>query len=209
MYYVKLKDLIDGEAVELGTVIDVRDGTHDSPKPQDVGYPLVTSKHLMGYDIDLQAPNLISEKDYEKINERSKVEQYDVLMSMIGTVGLISFVSRSEINFAIKNVALFKTSKRLELVYYFLLYLKSKETMQNIEKCLAGSTQKYISLGELRKMKIVIPKDDILQELNTFVEPLIRKICLNVKENQRLIALRDCLLPRLMSGELDVSDLDI
>lgn len=139
IFYEKWKEKLSGELAELSTVIDVRDGTHDSPKAQDEGYPLVTSKHLKGYDVDLQTPNLISEEDYIKINDRSKVDQYDVLMSMIGTIGLVSFVSRSEINFAIKNVALFKTSKKKEFIYYFLMYLKSKETMQNIEMLLSGT----------------------------------------------------------------------
>lgn len=75
-------------------------------------------------------------------------------MSMIGTIGLISFVADQNIDYAIKNVALFKTSKTPELAYYFLTFLKSKKTQQYIEMCLAGSTQKYISLGELRKMPI-------------------------------------------------------
>lgn len=209
IFYEKWKENLSGELAELSTVIDVRDGTHDSPKAQDEGYPLVTSKHLKGYDVDLQTPNLISEEDYIKINDRSKVDQYDVLMSMIGTIGLVSFVSRSEINFAIKNVALFKTSKKKEFVYYFLMYLKSKETMQNIEMCLAGSTQKYISLGELRKLKISVPTDELLMQFNSIVEPMISKICINVEENRRLTELRDTLLPKLMSGDLDVSDLEI
>lgn len=41
-------------------------------------------------------------------------------MSMIGTVGVVSFISRQEINFAIKNVALFRTSQRVELTLIYL-----------------------------------------------------------------------------------------
>ena len=62
----------------------VRDGTHDTPKQVDKGYKLVTAKHINNGQIDLSDAYLISEKDYLKINERSKVEQWDVLMSMIG-----------------------------------------------------------------------------------------------------------------------------
>ena len=129
-------------------------------------------------------------------------------MSMIGTVGLVSFISRKEINFAIKNVALFRTSQDEELAYYFLLYLKSKDTKQYIEACMAGSTQQYISLTELRKMPIVVPGEEI-SEFNSVVKPMIDTICSNVRENQRLTEIRDSLLPKLMTGELDVSELDI
>ena len=207
-YYENWKMSLTGEAVELSKVIDVRDGTHASPKPQDEGYPLVTSKHLFEYDVDLESPNKISQDDYDKTNERSKVEHHDVLMSMIGTVGVVSFISRQEINFAIKNVALFRTSQREELAYYVLLFLKSKDTKQYIKSCMAGSTQQYISLTELRKIPIIVPGEEI-KEFNLVIKPIIDMICANVIENRRLSELRDTLLPKLMSGELDVSDLDI
>lgn len=207
-YYENWKMSLTGEAVELSKVIDVRDGTHASPKPQDEGYPLVTSKHLFEYDVDLESPNKISQDDYDKTNERSKVEYHDVLMSMIGTVGVVSFISRQEINFAIKNVALFRTSQKEELAYYVLLFLKSKDTKQYIKSCMAGSTQQYISLTELRKIPIIVPGEAI-KEFNLVIKPIIDMICANVIENRRLSELRDTLLPKLMSGELDVSDLDI
>ncbi|WP_462371554.1 restriction endonuclease subunit S [Phascolarctobacterium succinatutens] len=194
---------------ELGSIIDVKDGTHDSPKPQTSGYLLVTSKHLLPYGVDRITPNRITEKDFKKINERSLVEQGDVLMSMIGTIGLISFVTEREIDYAIKNVALFKTSRTPNLAYYFLTFLKSNKTQQYIEMCLAGSTQKYISLGELRKMPIPVPDSETLECFNEIVSPMYQAIILNYKENYAFAALRDSLLPKLMSGEIDVSKIDI
>ena len=209
LYYEEWKQSVIGKKIELSAVIDVRDGTHASPKAQEKGFPLVTSKHLLEYDVDLISPNKISQKDYDKVNERSKVDYHDVLMSMIGTVGLVSFVSRKKVNFAIKNVALFKTSQKQEFAYYLLMYLKSSETQKYIKACLAGSTQQYISLAELRKMPILVPNVDELVKFNAVAEPIIDLICANVKENQRLVQIRDILLPKLMSGELDVSKLDI
>lgn len=197
------------DACELEKLIEVRDGTHDSPKPQTDGYLLVTSKHLLPYGVDRSTPNRIAEKDFKKINERSLVEQGDVLMSMIGTIGLISFVTDQTIDYAIKNVALFKTSKTPELAYYFLNFLKSKKTQQYIEMCLAGSTQKYISLGELRKMPIPNPDYVTLKHFNEIVKPMYQMIILNSQENITFSRLRDYLLVKLISGELDVSAIDI
>lgn len=194
---------------ELGSIIYVKDGTHDSPKPQTSGYLLVTSKHLLPYGVDRITPNRITEKDFKKINERSLVEQGDVLMSMIGTIGLISFVTEREIDYAIKNVALFKTSRTPNLTYYFLTFLKSNKTQQYIEMCLAGSTQKYISLGELRKMPIPVPDSETLECFNEIVSPMYQAIILNSQGNYAFAALRDSLLPKLMSGEINVSKIDI
>lgn len=150
-------DSLSGQSCILSEIIDIRDGTHDSPKATEHGYPLVTSKHLLPFGVDTSSANIISKADYDKVNERSKVNTGDILISMIGTVGLISYVIDSPVEFAIKNVGLFKTSQHPSLDLYILYYLKNKSTTQHIENCLAGSTQKYISLGELRKLPIVVP----------------------------------------------------
>ena len=202
-------DSISGKICALSEVIDIRDGTHDSPKTTDDGYSLVTSKHLLPFGVDISSANIISKTDYDKINERSKVNTGDILISMIGTVGLISYVIDSPVEFAIKNVGLFKTSQSPSLDLYILYYLKNNSTKHHIEKCLAGSTQKYISLGELRKLPIVIPPQKELGIYNSVIRPIVSKIALLVQENKRLANIRDTLLPKLMSGELDVSSIGL
>ena len=210
MLFDNFYDSLSGQScILLSEMIDIRDGTHDSPKATEHGYPLVTSKHLLPFGVDTLSANIISKADYDKVNERSKVNTGDILISMIGTVGLISYVIDSPVEFAIKNVGLFKTSQHPSLDLYILYYLKNKSTTQHIENCLAGSTQKYMSLGELRKLPIVVPSPDELAAYNLVVRPIVSEIALLVQENRRLSDLRDTLLPKLMSGELDVSGLDI
>lgn len=207
--YYKMFSEVNTVPVELSSIIDVRDGTHDSPKAQATGYYLITSKHLLPFGVDKASANHISKADFDKINERSLVETQDILMSMIGTVGLISYIPYETVDFAIKNVALFKTSHTPELAYYFLCYLKSERTLQYIEKCLAGSTQKYISLGELRKMPIYSPTSDEIRKFNYLVKPMFEEIVSRTYENTLLAEMRDTLLPKLMSGELDVSNIKL
>ena len=88
----------------LGTICDVRDGTHESPRFYSEGVPFVTSKNIVNGSLDLENTSYISEQDANEINKRSKVDSNDILMSMIGTIGnavLIDF----EPDFCIKNVA--------------------------------------------------------------------------------------------------------
>ena len=191
------------------SIVDVRDGTHDSPKPQAEGLPLITSKHLLPFGVDKDTANLISSADYSKINERSMVETHDILLSMIGTVGIVSLVTDTPVDFAIKNVGLFRTSQVPNLKWFIHSFLCSKATQQRIETFLAGSTQKYISLTELRKLPIRVPASDMLNAYNTTVTPLYKAIIGNYAENNLLAKIRDSLLPKLMSGELDVSAFDI
>ena len=64
----------------MNCVLDVRDGTHDSPKYYNEGIPFVTSKNLKNGTIDFSTCKLISKEDSLKYNERSRVDDYDILL---------------------------------------------------------------------------------------------------------------------------------
>ena len=189
-------------------VVDVKDGTHASPKVVNEGYPLITSKHINGDRLRIEEANLISETDYVEVNKRSKVDTGDILISMIGTVGLLYYVQDLDVNFAIKNLGLFKTSKTVEMQEYIYLYLKQTSMKNYIECRLAGTTQKYISLTELRKIPVLLPTCDLLHTFKEKIEPLLKMKQENINQNQSLVNIRSTLLPKLMSGEIRVSDLN-
>ena len=73
--------------VKANDVMDVRDGTHDSPKYVDSGVPLVTSKNLKNGEIDFSSCQFITPEDHEAISKRSAVDEGDLLYAMIGTIG--------------------------------------------------------------------------------------------------------------------------
>ncbi len=176
------------ENVVLSNLIDVRDGTHDSPVFMTEGYPLVTSQNLSPFYINQKDTNKISKSDYEKINERSLVETNDILMSMIGTVGNVSLVTDEKVTFAIKNVALLKTSKTTEYRNWVLCFLKSSNFTTWLNETLTGSTQQHVSLGEIRKISFKIPT---LNELNKFNLSTNRIINMIIKETAELVKLQE------------------
>src|SRR5690554_428509 len=110
------------EKVGLYEIVDVRDGTHDSPKYVTKGYPLVTSKNIINGRLDLTNIRCISEEDYLEINKRSKVDTGDIIMPMIGTIGNPIIIKKTP-NFAIKNVALIKFSGDEKIKNIYLLFL--------------------------------------------------------------------------------------
>lgn len=116
---------------KLGEIYDVRDGTHDSPKYYDYGFPLITSKNLNGGTLEFDNVKLISKDDYIKINERSAVHKGDVLFAMIGTIGNPVIVE-VEPTFAIKNVALFKVpeDQNSKFLRYYLMSQMVIDKMQ-------------------------------------------------------------------------------
>ena len=187
---------------KLGDAYDVRDGTHDSPKYQDNGFPLITSKNLKNGLITLDKIKYISEDDYLSINKRSKVDVGDILFAMIGTIGN-PVVVRNEPDFSIKNVALFKVSKNndSDFLRYYLEY--STKVMRDEAK---GTTQKFVGLGYLRNFTISLPDLDTqkkvvcqLKRLNKQTQSLESKY---QQELNSLEELKKSILQKAFEGEL-------
>lgn len=170
----------------------VRDGTHDTPKPNETGYKLVTGKHVKNGQIDPSDAYYISEKDYKKINERSLVEQWDVLMSMIGTVGEVAVV-KDHPNYAIKNVALFKCGGSELKGKWLAYYLRSSDAQGHMSGNQKGSSQQFLSLNQLRSLPIPITDErymqrviDILSTYDELIENNQKQIKLLEEAAQRL-----------------------
>lgn len=139
----------------LSDVIDVRDGTHDSPKYVPVGIPLVTSKNLVNGAIDYSNVKYITQEDADKINTRSMVDDNDILFAMIGSIGNPVLVKKDR-EFCIKNMALFKRFSNTEIsmryAYWFLFYAQYK-----LKKEASGGVQSFISLSRFREYLIPLP----------------------------------------------------
>ena len=162
----------DWEKLLLCDVCDVRDGTHDSPKYFTEGYPLITSKNVSGGKIDFSDCNLICEEDYNKINQRSKVDVGDILMPMIGTVGKPVIVD-SQKKFAIKNVALIKFRENSAVVNSFIkVLLESDYFDREVINKVRGGTQKFISLGDIRKLNFCLPPIKLQNQFAAFVNEI-------------------------------------
>ena len=183
-------------------LFEVRDGTHESPKPSLEGYPLVTSKHITSGRVNFQDTYLISEGDYAAISKRSKVNHLDVLITMIGTVGLSAILLDERNDFAIKNIGLFKTSAAPNFAYFLSLLLKSKKMQEYLSARLAGTTQNYLSLKALREIGLLVPSETVLVEFSKIASTLFEGIHRNNQQAQTISTLRDTLLPRLISGQL-------
>ena len=82
-------------------------------------------------------------------------------------------------------------------------------SLTNVQSIITGAVQPKISQQNLKKVQIVIPDDKTLLEIDSLIQPLFAEIRNRKAETKLLTELRDVLLPKLMSGELDVSDIDI
>ena len=87
------------------------------------------------------------------------------------------------------------------------LYMLFKQTP--VKSIVTGAVQPKISQANLRSVQVVIPPEHNLREYNDLVEPLFSLFRANEEECKTFTALRDTLLPKLMSGEIDVSDVQL
>ena len=141
--------------VRLSDIIDVRDGTHDSPKYVPMGIPLVTSKNLSNGTIDYGNVKYITQEDADKINARSMVDDDDILFAMIGSIGNPVLVKKDR-EFCIKNMALFKkhanTDISMRYMYWFFFFIQYK-----LKKEASGGVQSFISLSRFREYLVPLP----------------------------------------------------
>ena len=152
----------------LGEICDVRDGTHDSPKKQVQGKYLITSKNIKSGNVNFDNAYYISEHDYNNINRRSKVDIDDLLFTMIGTIGEVAHI-KEQPNYAIKNVGLIKNNSAI-LSRYIFYYLKSTYTKCYIEQNKSKGSQVFISLGNLRMLKLPVPSIPVQEHIVSILD---------------------------------------
>ena len=180
----------------------VTDGTHDTPKPLDEGFPLITGRCIKNGFIDFDEAYCISEKDHESIKKRSGLSSGDILFSNIGTVGNCCIVDYNR-EFSVKNVIIFKPNDMIQTAY--LYYWMTSHSMQEIFATQTnGASQQFVGLTFMRRYKILVPEQKILTAFGDKILPILEQKRMLHNNNLNLAKQRDLLLPRLMSGKLEV-----
>ncbi|WP_282708875.1 restriction endonuclease subunit S [Ligilactobacillus sp. Marseille-Q7487] len=187
------------EQRKLSEISDVRDGTHDSPKYVEQGHPFITSKNISDGSINYDDVQYISNGDFEEINKRSKVDINDILMGMIGTIGNIALI-RTEPNFTIKNVALIKDTKQVDYLYLYN-YLQSMSVEHQLANCMDGGTQKFIALGKIRQLEIMIPSEQEQVGIGHYLDSLDNLITLHQRKLEKLKNLKLAYLSEMFPAE--------
>lgn len=167
-------------------------------------YKIITIKNVQDGEIDSQGSAYIND-----IPPRMKSECLlhigDVLLSLTGNVGRVGIVC--EDNLLLNQRVAKLVPNDLDLLPYLYFYFRLPESKTSLETIAKGTAQQ--NLSPVETLKLDISYDKMVKELSQSLLPMFRCIIANQKQNQRLSDLRDTLLPRLMSGELDVSNLDL
>ena len=173
----------------------------------DDGIPSLGAESVKGLaEFDYSNVKLIPEEFYRKL-KRGKNRGNHILIykdgAYIGKVTLFKYGFPFE-RFAINEHVFFMNSIRAEYQNY--LYFTLKQTsyytlMQNLNR---NAAQPGLSQLDINRIKIIEPDQGTLVSFNDFVEPILKEVFQLAKKNHSLIKQRDMLLPRLMSGKLEV-----
>lgn len=164
-------------------------------KPQNVSQ---TKTDLYQYPI---YSNGLSDEGLYGFTDIAKIHEESVTVSARGTIG---FVCLRHIPY-VPIVRLVTLIPKKEFISAKFLYLWLKQ----LHITGTGTTQQQLTVPDFQKTEILIPSQEIATLFTTTVEPIFEKIWANQSENEKLSSLRDTLLPKLMSGELDVSGIDL
>ena len=138
------------------------------------------------------------------------VQQWDVLINStgVGSLGRVGIVYFSKENVAIdSHITVVRTSSP---VYRHYVGRNLLSRQLEIENMAVGSTgQTELPRDRVKTMPIIIPSHDALDKFNAIIEPMAISMYSNIMESRRLATLRDTLLPKLMSGELKVNEVEI
>ena len=197
---------------KLKLLVEVKDGTHDTPAYVEAGentFPLATTKHVTSGTLRLEEASHISLVDYIEISRRSNVASGDIIMPMIGTIGSPLIVSTKE-KFAIKNLALFKTSSSHKIEAHYLLYLLQSDIIKNqFDKESNGGVLGFMSLGQLRNLFIPLislkEQGDIVAEIKSISAKINGAILLKEKEIDKLKEYRASLINAAVTGKIKVT----
>ena len=152
--------------------------------------------------------------DEDKVDKAKdfKVIAGDLLIAMTGaTIGKFAMVPYSSDTLLVNQRVgkFFLGNNPVEKLPFIYCTLKQPDVYCEIVNRGQGSAQPNISASDIMSISCVIPSKEAINKFNKTLQPLFDLIISNQRENQQLSTLRDSLLPKLMSGELDVSDIDI
>ena len=191
--------------VKICDVCNVTDGVHntviDAPQSK---YFLLSSKNIKAGKIVIgDNERTIDEDTFIKLRKRTKMSKGDILLSSVGTIGEVCLLNEEPLYYEFqRSVAIIKPD--FSISNSCLLYEMFKVMRNDFVNAAHGAAQQCLFIGDLKKMKICLPSKTISDIFERKVRPIYNMISSISKQNENLSRQRDLLLPRLMSGKLEV-----
>jgi type I restriction enzyme, S subunit len=202
-------DSLDNSDIKLGDLIESVDNRGKTPPLSDepTDYPIIDVRALSGNSRIIDYTNCtkyVSKETYNNWFRSGHPKEYDILISTVGSLAEMKIFLGTTGCIA-QNVVGFRTKGISPLyLYQYLNYIKNDLVAYNI-----GSVQPSIKVTHIIKHSIYVASKEDIEIFDSIARDITKKIFANCQENEALKQMRDTLLPKLMSGELDVSNIEI
>jgi type I restriction enzyme S subunit len=195
---LKFKDIVE-------KYIDNRGKTPPTVKE---GIPLVEVKHMpdIGIFPSLETDKFLSQDVYDSFL-RAYLEEGDILMSTVGTIGRLNIVPNFQTFAIAQNVLGIRFNKTIVTQLFMFCLMRTKGFNDEINSRLIETVQSSIKRGDLEKVPVLVPTLALIKDFDELVRDLFNEIKSMSLEKLELINLRDSLLPKLISGELKINEI--
>lgn len=203
------------EVLQLGEVLEsIESGSR--PKggidPEERGVPSIGAENVLGLGrYDFGKEKYVSE-DFHESMRKGKIKSGDVLLykdgAKIGRKSMFRDGFPHEVCCINEHVFILRTNSRCNQNYLYF-YLDRPDITEGIINLNANAAQPGINQAGVKSLSILLPTEDLIRLFDEKVDPIIGMLFNLAKKNQILRKKRDLLLPKLISGKLDVSDLEI
>ena len=202
-------DSLDNSDIKLGDLIESVDNRGKTPPLSDepTDYPIIDVRALSGNSRIIDYTNCtkyVSKEAYNNWFRSGHPKEYDILISTVGSLaemkiflGTTGCIAQNVVGFRKKGISPL-------YLYQYLNYIKNDLVAYNI-----GSVQPSIKITHIIKHSIYVASKEDIEIFDSIARDITKKIFANCQENEALKQMRDTLLPKLMSGELDVSNIEI
>lgn len=197
------------EVGRLKNLYNIRSGfAFKSKWWQKQGVPVVKIKDIDNQTINFESCSYVEE---DKINlaKEFRAEEGDLLIALTGaTVGKLGLVPKTDGPLLVNQRVgkFFLGEQSLDRIGFLYGFLSNKTTMEKIIDLAYGSAQPNLSPSSLENIKLPIPQEPLIKEFNNKTRSIFESITKKHYANQKLSALRDILLPKLLSGEINLSE---
>ena len=150
----------------------------------------------------------VDQHSYEFLS-KSTLYGGEIIISNVGDVGSVFLCPKLDGRMTLGNNIIMLRPEDDHLRYYLYIWFKYLQGQALIQGIKGGSAQPKFNKTDFKNTSVLIPPKDILTRFHETVAPMFEMISQRQTEIAHLADLRDTLLPKLMSGEIDVSDLNL
>lgn len=215
MILLKTINCTDTQPVKLGDYLYIKGrigwkGLKKSEYLPISNYRIINGESLTLSGIDWNKAGYISAERYEESPE-IMLSIGDILLSKDGTIGKIGYVDKLDVPTSVASgIFVIRNTRKSEISTQFIYYLlKSKLFKAFISSRTEGSVIPHLYQKDFMEFEFKLPSPDDMKAFDSITATMFSLVFSNLNENERLTHLRNSLLPKLMSGELDVSNIDL